>query len=167
MPPIHSTDGKSLRVVSNWASGGNTPFPPMLILSFLSFADLFHHTGPFLFFLLDCILFTLTITATETLGRETLIAKGGPRSKVLTALAPLDLQARCGNNPHIHVTESTETFVLSRNNGRGRRLWGFRHVAVASGKAAIGLAGGFLLALVDIGAWTSLSTHDAAPHAFG
>lgn len=54
---------------------------------------LVHHSSPLLLLLLNRVLFSLAIAATQALGGQALVAKGGPRAKVLATLAPLDLQS--------------------------------------------------------------------------
>ena len=73
--------------------------------------------GLFFFFFLSRILFTLTFTASHTLGRMTFITKGCPTTKVFTTLAPLDLHTTAANDPNMNIAQSTQALVLGGNKG--------------------------------------------------
>lgn len=63
-------------------------------------------------FLLQRVLFTLSFTTSNTLGGQPLIAKCRPRTKVLTALAPFDLESRLCYYPHVDVAYRAQALVL-------------------------------------------------------
>ena len=71
------------------------------------------------FILLQRVLFTLTGAATETLGGEALVAKGGPRAKVFATLAPLDLEVGFGKDPYCDIASRAEPLVLAWDNVMG------------------------------------------------
>ena len=63
----------------------------------------------------------LTGPALGTFGAQALVAKGGPRTKVLATLAPLDFETTvlfvCSSHhlPDFDITSRADTFVLTRN----------------------------------------------------
>lgn len=79
------------------------------------------------------ILGPLTVSTAGTLGGQTLVAKGGPRTKVFASLAPLDFQIFFGvlrlvhggiHDPHRDIARGTDPLILPRDNvhrGIGRR----------------------------------------------
>jgi len=158
-------------------------FQAVVISSFVAAAtawssskvDLFlclgHHARFFFFFFLEGILFTLTLSAAQALGGQTLVAKGGPRAKVLASLAPLDLKAAVGNHPNVDIAQSAETFVLGRNDSVTAILVTemILSIVVARGETTIVFASRLarlLSALGSSGARTRLPTHDTTPHSF-
>lgn len=57
--------------------------------------------------------------ATETLGGEAFVPKGGPRAKVFAALAPLDLEVGFVKDPHGNIAGRAEPLVLAWDNVMG------------------------------------------------
>jgi hypothetical protein len=69
--------------------------------------------------LLNSILFSLSVAATNTFGGQSLVSKGSPGTEILATLAPLYFQPALHKDPNSNVACSTQTFVLARNNVTG------------------------------------------------
>ena len=91
-----------------------------------------HESGLFFLVLLKRILFTLSLTASQALGGQSLVTKGRPRSEVLAALAPLDFQTSLTNDPYVHIAGCTEALVLRWNNRKTILLIHSGHVLLLS-----------------------------------
>lgn len=106
-----------------------------------------HKSHPLLLLLLNRVLFSLAIAAAEALGSKTLVAKRGPRAKVLATFAPLDLETGGSDDPHVHIAERAETLVLSWNHGHLLILRSGLDIGVPGCQAAFHLLCSSLLVL--------------------
>lgn len=129
-------------------------------------------TGLVLFFLLESILFSLSLSTSQTFGGQSLVTKGCPWSEVLTTLAPLDFQTCLTNDPHINITECAQALVLSRNDSKAALFLHRRCVLLIPRRRGVFLVSVAAVAaatirLGTVTAWTSLTTHDTASHTLG
>ena len=99
------------------------------------------------------ILFLLTVAASHTLGRQNLVAKRWPRTKVFAALAPLDFElvGVVQNHPDGDITRRADALVLSWDDVRRALIHALHQVTAFRGSTAHERAGG---------RDTELATHD-------
>jgi hypothetical protein len=108
------------------------------------------------------ILLLLAVPTSHTFCRQTLFAKGGPRSKVLAALAPLDFQffpTNGSNDPDCNIASRADSLILSRDNLHGAQVLAVVHSRRSANGSTRNTRGG--------GAKAEFAAHDAVPLAFG